>query len=141
MSYQDVYKYVILIQVFDIITNFFTIQVTETKMIDEPYQIAMHYLKSTFIVDVIAVFPYYSINPKLVFIRYLKCIQLRKYQDYLDEPIIGGLQICCSKNKLLPVIKIWDTIVILCLVSHFFACKWILIGYNEFLTNSDGWIY
>ena len=41
----------------------------------------------------------------------------------------------------MPVIKIWDTIVILCFVSHFFASKWILIGYNQLLTNHDGWIY
>ena len=52
----------------------FTREVSETKVINDPYLIAIHYLRTTFILDLISVIPYYTISPKLVFIRYLKCI-------------------------------------------------------------------
>ena len=42
---------------------------------------------------------------------------------------------------MIQIIKIFDLLVILCFVSHFFACKWILIGYRKLLNDSDGWIY
>ena len=46
-----------------------------------------------------------------------------------------------SKEFLVGFIKIFDLLVILCFVSHFFASIWILIGYHEMLDNFDGWIY
>lgn len=34
----------------------------------------------------------------------------------------------------------FDLIVQLCFVSHFFACVWLLIGYQQYYWNENGWI-
>ena len=34
----------------------------------------------------------------------------------------------------------FDLIVQLSLVSHFFACVWVLIGFQQFYWHDDGWI-
>jgi hypothetical protein len=66
---------------------------------------------------------------------------MSKYQTFFDDYIIETFQNLLQKKFLLSIIKIFDLFVVLCFVSHFFACKWMLIGYKLMLNHNDGWIY
>lgn len=66
---------------------------------------------------------------------------MQKYQKYFEEFLLDNMQPLLSKEFLIGFIKIFDLLVILCFVSHFFASLWLFIGYYEMLDNSSGWIY
>ena len=111
------------------------------ECVTDPYVVGLSYIKGNFIPDLIAVFPYSTQAPHWIFLRYIKVLQISKYQTFFDDYIIESFQSFLEKKFLISMIKIFDLCVILCIVSHFFACNWMLIGYKLMLNENDGWIY
>lgn len=138
--HSNIYVFIILVQGLDIFLNFFKIQIQDVKEIKEPGDVAIRYIKGSFITDCIAVVPYSVINPKFIVLRYLKLLKFGIYQKYFDEFIIETFQTSVEKEQLAKMIDIIDLLVVLFFVSHFFACSWILIG-KQALENDNGWIY
>ena len=73
------YLIICMIQVTDIVLNFFKIPTIEGHLINDPVQVMLIYLKSSFIPDTIAVMPYNQIAPKLIFLRFLKFCKYNTY--------------------------------------------------------------
>ena len=107
----------------------------------DPFKVAINYMTSNFLPDLIAIIPYSTQAPQWIFLRLIKVIQMSKYQCFFDDYIIEFLGSCVQKKFLLSIIKIFDLIILLFFVSHFFACIWLLIGYGLMINEKDGWIY
>jgi len=91
LYHRNMYFLIILVQSTDILLNFFKIQTADVKEIREPSSVAINYLKSSFLTDFISVLPYSVINPKLIFLRYLKIMKFRTYQGYFDEFFVESM--------------------------------------------------
>ena len=85
LGHDGKYTFIGTIQVIDIILNFLKIPMIEGKVLDVPDQVALLYLKSSFIPDAIAVLPWVDLNPQYIFLRYLKLAKFNTYQGYFDE--------------------------------------------------------
>ena len=77
---------IILTQIFDVIKNFFVIVKLENSELRLPYEIAHLYLRTNFIVDVIALLPFNDLlGKKYIVIRLLKVKHWKKIEKYFDE--------------------------------------------------------
>ena len=65
---------------------------------------------------------------------------MRSYQEYFDDVIEEILESSIDKMKLKHFIRMFDLIVLLSFVSHFFACIWVFIGYQGLIHDNNGWI-
>ena len=66
------YYWIIIVQIFAIISNFFVIVQLEHDEVTLPYDIAKLYLKGNFVADLFSAFPYHVYKPNLVFIRLIQ---------------------------------------------------------------------
>ena len=142
VNHQALYGYIISVQVIDIITNFFIYNVKDFKENQTLSHTVQQYLKSTFIIDAIAVVPYvYMGHPEFLFLRYLKIIRITNYQKYFDDFLIEMMEPYTDNEKIKNLINMFDLIVLLSFVSHFCACIWIRIGSILLIDYQQGWIY
>jgi len=124
--------------------NFLKIQKTDSREVREPKEVALLYIKGTFIPDCIAVFPYANTYPSFIFLRFLKLLKIADYQNYFNSFIFENLLPYLEKQTLHKIIDIFQLLVLLCFTSHFFAVIWMLIGVQgleEDPDNQVGWIY
>lgn len=85
LNHIEIFGWVILIQVFDIVLNFFKILVIDVEHIIEPKDVGSYYLRGYFIIDVVSMLPYNIFAKKWVMVRLAKLIRFRTYQKYIDE--------------------------------------------------------
>ena len=71
------YFIIIIVQVAEIIINFFKLKIIDTKVIDNFWSSAYYYIKDNFVTDVISVLPYHIIAPHLLMLRFIK---VRRYR-------------------------------------------------------------
>ena len=128
LNHIQIFNWVMLIQVSDIILNFFKIQVIDVEHIIEPKEVGSNYLRGYFLIDVVSVLPYNIFAKKWVFVRLLKLIRFRTYQKYIDEFLFELFSDYLEKQQLLKSIDIFDLLIMMFFVSHFFACCWLFIG-------------
>jgi hypothetical protein len=83
LNYESVYAWIIFVQIVDIILNFFKMDNQDVKEYTDknfsPSSVAKRYIKGTFVFDCIAVIPYATTKPGLIFLRYLKLIKIGAY--------------------------------------------------------------
>ena len=84
LNHDTLYTFITIVQVTDIVLNFFKIQIVDVKEIREPITVAVNYLRGSFFLDVIAVVPYSIYNPNYIFLRYLKLVKFTTYQKYFN---------------------------------------------------------
>lgn len=85
LNHVNIINWVMIIQVSDIVLNFFKILVIDVEHIIEPREVGSYYLRGYFIIDVISMLPYNIFAKKFVMVRLLKLIRFRTYQKYIDE--------------------------------------------------------
>jgi hypothetical protein len=83
--HSELYTIIILIQILDIMKNFFVIVKLEHRELRLPQDIATNYLCTNFVIDVVALLPYYSINKSYIFIRLIKIKHWKKIEKYFDD--------------------------------------------------------
>ena len=141
INHSTVYFWIMSIQVLDIILNFLKMDVTDFKEHKDPIVVAKKYLKGTFVFDCIAVFPYNHYHPDYIFLRYLKLLKVREYQNYFNNYIYESLLAYLDKSSLRNIINLFGLLVLLAFTSHIFAVLWMLIGmFGLKSENSAGWI-
>ena len=142
LNHFEVYSYIVVIQATDILLNFFKIQIIEVTQEKDPGNIAIYYLKSHFITDVISVIPYNVLGSyrNYIFLRFLKLRRFRLYQSYIEGYISEVAMDYIQTESLKKIIDAIGLILQLMLTSHFFACIWMLIGLEEYMENESGWI-
>lgn len=93
------------------------------------------------IIDIIAVIPYTIIYPYLICLRFLKLVKFNIYLSYFEE-FLSDLMLSCLKIETIKIIiNMLRLLVQIIMVSHFFACLWVLLGYYDMdLENTDSWI-
>lgn len=79
------YTFIGIVQVIDILLNFLKVPVIEGKFLNVPEQVALLYIKSSLVPDVIAVLPWVDIKPDWIFMRYLKLVKFNIYQNYFEQ--------------------------------------------------------
>jgi len=84
VNHESVYKVIFAIQTIDIILNLFKIPIIEGDEISDPYEVAVRYVGGSFILDLVAVMPYNTIKPSLIFLRLLKISKFRIYKENFD---------------------------------------------------------
>ena len=84
MDHENIYSFIICIQFLDILINFLIMKEGQT----DPFVVGLNYMKGNFLPDLISIFPYSTSAPKLIFLRYIKVIQMSKYQTFFDDFII-----------------------------------------------------
>lgn len=109
-------------------------------MLNTPTEIASNYLNSHFITDVISVYPYNVSYPQFLVLRFCKIRRLSQAQQYLEKFISDALADYIDNELLKKLIDTFSMIVVLFLISHFFACIWMLLGLKELIKYDAGWI-
>jgi len=135
-----IYNYIVIIQIIDIILNFFKETKDNNGIIKDPILIIKTYLKSYFIFDCIAVFPYPMFYPKYSALRFLKLVKVGEYQNYFNNFLTDFLINFVKKQRISNVKAAFKMLLMLIFTSHIFAVLLVLIGEYEFRTNKDGWI-
>lgn len=133
------YTFIIAVQGTDILLNFFKIVVQDAHKLDTFVDKAQHYLKFYFWVDLISTLPYHTIHRKLLALRLLKIARFRSCQRFLVDTVTEVLQDYVANDNLKKWLETMSMIMICLVVSHFFACIWILIGMHED-QEGTGWI-
>ena len=90
--------------------------------------------------DVIAVIPYSTFNPYLLFLRYLKLLKFNTYLKYFEEFYGGFLAYCLDIESIKIIMSMLKLLFQVIMVSHFFACFWLLIGLMDYEKYQMGWI-
>lgn len=85
-------------------------------------------------------YPYNFDYPAFLILRFCKLRRLSQCQQYLEKFISDALSDYIDNELLKKLIDTFSMIVILFLISHFFACIWMLIGYKEMVRDDAGWI-
>ena len=88
----------------------------------------------------IAVIPYSTFNPYLLFLRYLKLLKFNTYLKYLEEFYGGFLAYCLDIESIKIIMSMLKLLFQVIMVSHFFACFWLLIGQMDYQEYQTGWI-
>lgn len=128
LAHHSWYTFIITIQGTDILLNFFKILVQDVRTLDTFVEKAQYYLKFYFWVDLISAFPYHSMLPQYLWLRFLKIARFRACQRFLVDSLTEVLQDYVANDNLKKWLDTFSMIMMLLLVSHFFACIWILIG-------------
>jgi len=140
LNHQSVYYCIIMIQSIDIALNFIKIQVVDINKVDEPGEVAAQYLKGPFTSDVIAVFPYNIFYPNYIFLRLIRARRYKLYQEYVSKWIIETATDLIDQDVIKKLVETFNLTLMLVLLSHFFACVWILMGLTRLREHGDGWI-
>ena len=125
------YQYICIIQSLDIILNFFKIEEMK-QLVETPFKLGELYLKGNFVADVIAVIPYSAFNPYLLFFRYLKLLKFNTYLKYFEEFYAEILAYCLDIESIKIIMSMLKLLFQVIMVSHFFACFWVLIGQMDY---------
>ncbi|CEM37368.1 unnamed protein product [Vitrella brassicaformis CCMP3155] len=136
----------------DLVLNFFTAYYRDDVLVLNPHSIAVNYLKTWFWVDFLAAFPITWILPdddqrasgvRLFrflkfsrFIRAVKLLRLAKLTRFFQrlEDMFSGAALFTSS------IVIFRAVLILLLMSHYFACIWYRLGFETTKTYGESWI-
>lgn len=143
LNHYSVYTYIIIIQVTDIFLNFFKIQIIEVSQEKDPAIIAQNYARGHLLTDLVSAFPYNIFkghNRQYLFLRFLKLRRFRLYQTYIESYISEIAMDYIQTESLKKIIDAIGLILQLMLCSHFFACIWMLIGFEEYYEYESGWI-
>lgn len=84
-------------------------------------------MKGNLLVDVIAVVPYSIVYPPFMILRYLKLLKFNTYLMYFEEFVFEGYSFM-NPEQIKFLKDISRLIIQVIMVSHFFACVWVLIG-------------
>lgn len=133
------FTFIIAVQGTDILLNFFKVVVQDVHKLDTFVDKAHNYLKFYFWVDVISTIPYHALNKKLLWLRLVKMARFRSCQRFLVDTLTEVLQDYVANDNLKKWLDTLSMIMMLLLVSHFFACIWILIGMH-LDQEETGWI-
>ena len=85
MNHEQMYMVICTVQIIDIFLNFLKIKQNPTRRIDQPKELFDNYIKSTFVIDLIAVLPYSNFQSDIIYLRYLKLINFDKYLGYMID--------------------------------------------------------
>ena len=140
LKHEQVYLFIIGIQVLDIVLNFFKIQIVDVRTVRDPVELAKYYITGQFISDVIACLPWSVIKPQLIFLRYLKFRKFAVYQNYFDEVVVEMATSFLNNEQIKKVVNAFRLVIQITFVSHFFANIWVLIGLAERAQNQTGWV-
>ena len=116
-----------LTQVIDIVLNFFKIDHVRKRAQQDPFEIFTNYVKGNFVVDLIAVVPYSIVYPPFMILRYLKLLKFNTYLMYFEEFVFEFFSYL-NPEQIKFLKDISRLIIQVIMVSHFFACLWVLIG-------------
>jgi len=140
MEHESTFKYLNIIQAFDILLTFFKVMKIDVIYIDNPNEIAMNYLTGQFMFDVVSTIPWSMVNSSYIFLRFLKIRKFFDYQKYFDEFLTELLQNIMNFEQIKGVINSFNLMFQIMFVSHFLANIWILLGMYEMYHNDSGWI-
>lgn len=143
-QHKTLFTCIIVLQGIDIVVNFLTIKKSEKMQLQEPNEIALAYLKGSFIPDCIAIFPYSVTYPHLIFLRFLRLLKVIEYQNYIKAFLSEFLQNSMEKEKLIQLMRLFDLIILLCFISHSFAVMWMMLGMNGLYDDPEdpsGWVH
>lgn len=131
MNHRQVYTGMLVINGLDILLNFFKTQIVDVETLNTPKDIASHYIKDNFVTDIISAYPYNFYYRGLLILRFMKLRRFSQSQQFLESYISDILSDYIDAELLKKLIDTISMTLVLFLISHFFACLWILIGWNE----------
>lgn len=141
MHEKEVYGFIFVMQVIEIILRLFTILEIDICRYEKPLEVISRYLLSLdFITDVATVIPYNRFWPKLIFVRLLRW---RKYTDYTDKfrrMMVVALNGVVEPERVRANVEQTSMGFWLYLFAHILACFWMQIGYELYFTEDTGWI-
>ena len=99
---------------------------------DNPTIIALYYIKGSFIYDAISIVPYNIVRKNLLVLRLIKLKNYTMYQGFLNDFLLENSSFFLMSNEgMIKLVEFLNMIMQLILLSHFFACLWILIGEHQ----------
>jgi hypothetical protein len=98
-----------------------------------PYDIAMLYLKNSFLFDIISLIPWHKYGGIYVSIRFIKLHHWKKFEKYFDDFFIQQTELYLRADKQKQLEDFFSLLILVVFISHFFACIWIMIGITKFL--------
>lgn len=107
LDHRDIYFFICWIQAMEIFLNFLKIEISPTRRIDDPLELFENYIKGSFIVDVIAMFPYSVYKSELIFLRFIKIVNFNRYLGYFTNIMIEMLQYILENSQVKIVISIF----------------------------------
>ena len=79
LDHDKVYTLIMIVQITDIVLNFFKMQVIELRLEKNPWTVAYDYIRGQLVSDIIACLPWSVIKPSFIFLRYLKLMKFGVY--------------------------------------------------------------
>lgn len=98
------------------------------------------YLKSFFVIDLIATFPYSHTNPQLIYLRFVKLAKIQQFNHDLTTLILSMIGHCIQKNKQMSVVALIKLIFLVLCMAHLMACFWMVVGQENLEAGEPNWI-
>lgn len=111
MNQQFHYKLICVVQIIDIVLNFFKIESGWRRKRINPFRVFFAYVTGSFIPDVVAVIPYSMINPPFIFMRYLKLLKFNTYLMYIEDIIVEVLNHCLNSEQIKILISMFRLLI------------------------------
>jgi len=95
----------------------------------DPMKVAISYFKGAFIDDAVSIVPYNILKKNLLVLRLVKIKKFAMYQSYINDFLQENSSLFLMSNEsMIKLVEFLNMTTQLILLSHFFACIWILIG-------------
>jgi len=126
-----VYYYIIIIQLFDMISNFFIIKKVEHEELKTLKQIAMYYIKGAFLTDLISIMPYGEFNKNLLPLRFLKLLNFKQNENKFEQFFTEYTYHILHYTQIKKVLNFTFIFSLMTVIAQIFACCWVIIGIRE----------
>ncbi|KAF4667390.1 hypothetical protein FOL47_003600 [Perkinsus chesapeaki] len=128
----------------NIIVTFLTGFYSNGALVRDPKVLALRYLKSWFILDVIGAFPYLVFRSETSVCQWLRLLRLLIVgrTGYLRHQIMSRIEYKVQNEMLFILLGIAKLVTLLILVAHWGACIWWSVGVSGYLSGNgpEGWI-
>ena len=82
-----------------------------------------------FLYDAVSIVPYNIVKKNFLVLRLIKIKKFTMYQGFLNDFLLENSSFFLMSNEsMIKLVEFLNMTIQLILLSHFFACLWILIG-------------
>ncbi|KAF4756729.1 hypothetical protein FOZ62_000010 [Perkinsus olseni] len=128
----------------NILVTCFTGFYMDGALVREPKILALRYLKTWFLIDLVGAFPYVALPSESAVCQWLRLLRLLIIgrTGYLRHQIMSRIEHRVQSELLFILLGIVKLVMLLILVAHWGACIWWAVGASGYLADSgpEGWI-
>jgi len=133
-----------MILLVDIVLWFFTAYISDIDVVDDRWLIAKNYLRGLFIIDLLAIIPFFLADGDLLWFKIGRLFRVGRLTHWLENSTIVSRvapdSMFMDWHTKIHVGRILRFSLMLCCTCHCIACAWHYIAIHQDEPIEDSWI-